>query len=369
MAVAMAVVVGWVSACAPAVSAPAGSSVAGGGQVASAGAGDQGAAGTNARGAPAGAPVAGGGEVPAAAPAPIDVVLAVVIHSAVQLPYYLGLKAGLFAAEGLNLTVTQMSTPAGIASTIDGAVGYNTSGASVIRTAASGQPVRLIAGGRNSPDWQLMVQPSIASVAELRGKRLGVLDPNGAVTLVTFELLAKHGIGRSDVDAINLQTPQGVLAGLLARQVDGGFVAAPLTIRARREGLKALLHSADAAQVLQGGLGTSVQRLRERPAEVEAFLRALLRSTRLMQTDRALTVEVLAERFDLDRDDASEMYDEVVPGFQPDASASDVVIQREIAAQEESTGEKLNVSVGDVADFGPLQRAQVAVGMAPGARP
>jgi ABC-type nitrate/sulfonate/bicarbonate transport system substrate-binding protein len=229
--------------------------------------------------------------------------------------------------------------------------------------------VRLIAGGRNSPDWQLMVQPSIASVAELRGKRLGVLDPNGAVTLVTFELLAKHGIGRSEVDAINLQNTQGVLAGLIARQVDGGFVAAPLTIRARREGLKALLHSADAAQVLQGGLGTSVQRLRERPAEVDAFLRALLRSTRLMQTDRALTVEVLAERFDLDRDDASEMYDEVAPGFQPDASASDVVIQREIAAQEESTGEKLNVSVGDVADFGPLQRAQVAVGMAPGARP
>jgi NitT/TauT family transport system substrate-binding protein len=297
------------------------------------------------------------------------VTLAVVIHSAVQLPYYLGLKAGLFAAEGLNLTVTQMPTPAGIASTIDGAVGYNTSGASVIRAAASGRPARLIAGGRNSPDWQLMVQPSIGSVGELRGKRFGVLDPNGAVTLVTFELLAKHGIGRGEVDAINLQNTQGVLAGLIAGQVDAGFVAAPLTIRARREGLKALLHSADAAQVLQGGLGTSVQRLRERPAEVEAFLRALLRSTRLMQTDRALTVAVLAERFDLDLHDAAEMYDEVTPGFAPDASASDVVIQREIAAQEEATGEKLTVSVADVADFGPLQRAQAAVGLAPTARP
>jgi len=321
--------------------------------------------------APSGTPVASpaapaataGGTAPAAAPTrqPVDVTLAVVVQSTTQLPYYVGERAGLFAEEGINLTITQMATPAGIAGMIDGSVGYSTSGASVIRAAASGRPVKLIAGGRNTPDWQLMAQPAISSVADLRGKRIGVLDPTGAATLVTYELLAKYGVGKQDVESINLHSTQGVLAGLLAGQVDGGLVAPPSTVQARRQGLKTLLNS-DVVQVLQGGLGTAEQRLRERPAEVEAMLRAVLRATRAMQTDPALAADALAARFDLTPDVAAEVADETVAGFTPDASASDAVIQREIAAQEEATGQQLGATVADVADFGPLHRAQAALG-------
>jgi len=322
--------------------------------------------------APSG-PLAGGQPTPgnSAAPAvvaatparePVDVTLAVVVHSTTQLPYYVGQQAGLFAEEGINLTITQMATPASIAAMIDGSVGYGTSGASIIRAAASGRPVKLIGGGRNTPDWQLMVQPTVGSVAELRGKRIGVLDPTGAATLVTYELLGKHGVARQDVESINLHSTQGVLAGLLAGQVDGGLVAPPNTVQARREGLKTLVYSGDSVQVLQGGLGTGEQRLRERPAEVDAMLRATLRATRAMQTDRALAAQVLADRFDLTPDVAAEVADETVLGFTPDVSASDEVIQREIAAQEEATGQKLGATVADVADFGPLRRAQAALG-------
>jgi NitT/TauT family transport system substrate-binding protein len=305
---------------------------------------------------------------PAAAPAraPVDVTVGVVVHSSTQLPWYVGDKAGLFAEEGINLTITQLPTQASIAAMIEGSVGYSTSGASVIRAAASGRPVKLIAGGRNAPDWQLMVQPGLGSVADLRGKRIGVLEPTGAATLVTFELLAKHGVARQDVDAINLLSTQGVLAGLLAQQVDGGLVAPPNTVQARREGLNTLVYSADAVQVLQGGLGTSDQRLRERATEVDAMLRALLRATRAMQSVPELVTRVLVERFDLAPEVAAEMVDETALGFTPDASASDEVIQREIAAQEEAIGQKLNATVADVADFGPLHRAQAAVGITAG---
>jgi NitT/TauT family transport system substrate-binding protein len=308
-------------------------------------------------------------EIPAAQRrVPTDVVVSVVVHSLTQLPYYVGLKAGTFEEEGINLALSQMQTPVGIASMVENQVGYSTSGASVIRAAASGQPVRLVAGGKGAPDWQLMAQPEITGVQELRGKRVGVLAPTGAATLVTFEILAKYGIGKQEVDAINLHNTEGVFFGLLAKQVDGGLVSPPHTVQARREGLRFLVHSADAVQVLQGGLGTSVQRIRERPDEVEAVLRGLLRSTRVMQENKALVVDVLAERFELERDVAAEIYDEVAPRFTPDASASEAVIQREIAAQEEAIGQKLSVSVQDVADFGPLHRAQRALGMAPSAQ-
>src|SRR5579884_2981237 len=66
---------------------------------------------------------------------------------------------------GLNLT--QLATSVTIPAMIDGQVGYGTSAASIIRAAANGLAVRLIAGGRDTPDWQLLVQPAIQSIADL----------------------------------------------------------------------------------------------------------------------------------------------------------------------------------------------------------
>ena len=74
--------------------------------------------------------------------------------------------------------------------------------------------------------------------------------------------------------------------------------------------------------MLQGGLGTSDQRLRERATEVDAMLRALLRATRAMQSVPELVTRVLVERFDLAPEVAAEMVDETALGFTPDASAA-----------------------------------------------
>jgi NitT/TauT family transport system substrate-binding protein len=301
----------------------------------------------------------------APAPEPMDVVVAIVSASTAQLPYYVGLKAGFFEQEGVRLTLTLMPTPLGIASAIDGAVGYTTSGGSVIRAAASGRPIRLIAGGKNTPDWNLAVRPDVASVADLRGKRIGVLEPTGASTLVTYEVLDRYGVAKSDVESINLHNTEGILAGLLAGAVDGGLISPPFTVYARREGLKELARSADVVEVLQGGLGTSVQRLQERPAEVDAVLRGLLRATKALHEDRALVVRTMAEQFDLNPSVAAEMYPDVAPTFTPDATPSDAVIRREIAAQAAAVGQELNVSPQDVADFGPLRRAQAALASTP----
>jgi ABC-type nitrate/sulfonate/bicarbonate transport system substrate-binding protein len=292
---------------------------------------------------------------------PVDVTIAIVTRSTAQLPEYVGLKGGFFEQEGVRLTLQQMPTPAGILAMIDGQVGYSTSGASIIRAAASGRPVKLIAGGKNAPDWQLFVQPEIASVADLRGRRVGVLNPTGAATLVTHEILEKYGVGSKDLESINLQNTEGIFAGLVAKQIHGGLLSPPFTVYAAREGLKYLLKSADEVQVLQGGLGTSEQRLRERPDEVDAVLRGLVRSTRALFEDRELVLGIIAEQFDLPRDVVVDIYADVAEAFERTATASDEVIRREIAGQEEAIGEKLNVGPADVSDFSLLRRAHEAL--------
>jgi hypothetical protein len=72
----------------------------------------------------------------------------------------------------------------------------------------------------------------------------------------------------------------------------------------------------------------------------------------------------MAEQFELDPSVAADMYRDVAPSFTPDATASDAVIRREIAAQATAVGQELNVGPTDVADFGPLQRAQAALAAA-----
>src|SRR3954471_7438445 len=90
-------------------------------------------------------------EPPTAARAAVDVLVASPARSFTQLPFYVGLAAGLFAEEGLNATMINMASPVAIAAVIDGQVGYTTAGGTTIRAAASGRPVRLIAGGNNRP--------------------------------------------------------------------------------------------------------------------------------------------------------------------------------------------------------------------------
>jgi hypothetical protein len=108
-----------------------------------------------------------------------------------------------------------------------------------------------------------------------------------------------------------------------------------------------------------------VQRLQERPAEVEAVLRGLLRATRALHEDRAHHERTMAEQFDLDPSVAADMYPDVAPSFTADATASEAVIRREIAAQAAAVGQELNVGPQDVADFGPLHRAQATLAASP----
>src|SRR4051812_16485791 len=242
----------WALACAP-LGSPTAPAAERAGQAATASAPAVAAA---APGAPGEAALVGA-STPTPPRDPLDVTVAIVSASTAQLPYYVGLKGGFFEQEGVRLTLTLMPTPLGIASAIEGAVGYTTSGGSVIRAAASGRPIRLIAGGKNAPDWNLVVQPAISRVADLRGKRVGVLDPTGASTLVTFEVLDRYGVGKADVESINLHNTEGILAGLLAGAVDGGLISPPFTVYARREGLKELVRSAGVGGGLQGGGGTA----------------------------------------------------------------------------------------------------------------
>jgi ABC-type nitrate/sulfonate/bicarbonate transport system substrate-binding protein len=321
---------------------------------------------------PAGPPVAARAPAtpagPAASPAPVHEVMITHLGQNMThlLPLYVGLQLGHFEGEGVRLELQGLPTPTGIAAMVDGQIGYSMSGGSVIRAAASGLAVRLIAGGKSAPDWELMAQPEITSVQALRGKRLGVLAPTGAATLAAYEILGNHGIHPQDVEAINLQSSEGILSGLVARQVDAGLMGIPTNIVGRREGLRSLVRAADEVEVLQGGVGTTVQRLQERPAEVEAVLRGLLRSIAAMYEQRAVVEALMVEHFAIEPSTVAEVYDAVVPTYPRAAGASDAVIQREIAAQEETIGQKLNVTMADVVDFGPLRRAQQAIGVAPG---
>src|SRR5215204_4715675 len=49
-----------------------------------------------------------------------DVIVAVVVQSTTQLPFYVGLKSGIFEEEGLRVTVTQMPIPTMLAGIVEG---------------------------------------------------------------------------------------------------------------------------------------------------------------------------------------------------------------------------------------------------------
>ena len=98
-------------------------------------------------------------------------------------------KEGYFKEEGLNVELLSIRGEIAIRTTLAGEVDFFTNAGSALAAAVRGVPVKLATVFQDKPAWDLIAQPDIKSVAQLRGKNIGVMLPNvrpsGLATLKT----------------------------------------------------------------------------------------------------------------------------------------------------------------------------------------
>lgn len=119
-----------------------------------------------------------------------------------------GIEEGVFADEGVDLTIKMVFGGPEIAAAFDtgaapiGSLGYP----SGLPAMASGKRFRIIASGcRQQAHLYLGVRKDITTYAELKGKRIGLLSIGSCPSWIVHKMLAQHGLdANKDVTLVPL---------------------------------------------------------------------------------------------------------------------------------------------------------------------
>ncbi|MBX5493132.1 MAG: ABC transporter substrate-binding protein, partial [Chloroflexi bacterium] len=215
------------------------------------------------------------------------------------LPIWVAKEAGLFARHGIEAELTYLGGSTRVVEAIMagelrlGQIG----GSSGLNAALGGADIVMVGSVASVFVQSLFARPEISSVADLRGRTIGVTARGATTDFAAQAVLRRAGMDPLR-DATIIQT--GGIAETLAAVQSGGAQAGvfppPQTLRARAAGLRELVNlAAEREPFEQGPLGTTRRYLQENPEVVRGFLRAIVEAIALTKKDEALAKQVLSQ--------------------------------------------------------------------------
>ena len=219
-----------------------------------------------------------------------------------NLLYYLPLTIaetrGYFKAEGLDATIVDFAGGSQALRAVVGGSADVVSGAfeHTVNMQAKGQRLRAFALQGRAPQIVLGVNPrtmpGFKTVADLRGKKIGVTAPGSSTNVMVNFILAKAGLKPSDVSIIGVGATQGAVAAMRSGQIDAISNLDPvITLLARSGDLKIVSDTrvvAEADRVFGGPMPAAClyapQAFIDRnPATVQALANAIVRADKWIQ--------------------------------------------------------------------------------------
>jgi len=188
------------------------------------------------------APLGAGGSPPSGAGV-TQLKLVYAQASAVFTPLFVAQDQRFFAKENLDVSFTQITGTAAVATLVSGESQVIAIGATEVADFdAAGGDLVMIAAGSNLPVFSLYVNTSIRSVQDLVGKKIAVTRI-GTSTDTTARIILDHfGL----TDKVEIVTAGGTLAGIMAAMTAGvaagGILSPPTTAKADAAGFKELVN-------------------------------------------------------------------------------------------------------------------------------
>ena len=149
------------------------------------------------------------------------------------LPLFVAVHRGFFKDEGIDIELPRLIPAMAQNALMSGDVQYHGLADSGLRLAARGAPIKAIFYGADRPMYYLVAQKEIRSVAELKGKRVGVSQFGGTSDL-SARLALKHFGVEPERDALIIQIgSEGTrMAALRAGSVAAIIVPVPAVVAA-----------------------------------------------------------------------------------------------------------------------------------------
>ena len=276
-----------------------------------------------------------------------------------MLPIYFAQDRGLFKSEGIDPVIVTMSGRLQAIALGAGDIDYAASVETILRAALQGMPFKIIVYMNAKMSVVLVTAPEIKSVADLRGKTVGVTSLGGGLEYALREILIQKGGLNPDRDvrAASIGMPEQ-MAGLLSGSLQGAMLVPPFDGIMVRKGYKRLVSAADLLEYPQGGIATTDKKIKEKPGQVKRVARAMIQALNRIRAERQQTINYIATRWKIDPELATGSYDVMVRSFSTDGSASTKSIQNVIDSTKSRLHVERPVAVADVVALPIMSDAQ-----------
>lgn len=204
----------------------------------------------------------------------------------------------------------------------------------------TGESVRVIASDLQAPDYLLISQPDVESVADLEGARVGISTPGDISDTLTRVVLNREGVDVEAVDFVQIGGTGARMAALLEGQIEAGPAHAAEGLTAAEEGLKNLFAYGNAIpDYLQHGLIVTDEWIANNPNLTQIMVDLFVESTRWANDNKDEYIERSADTVegpsDAARDQAYDIFQEigmfaVNGGMSMDLLENTVAVEKEV---------------------------------------
>ena len=269
-----------------------------------------------------------------------------------------------FKQEGIEAEIIRMNPNVATMALVSGNIDYSTLIGSVIGANLKGAKLKMIACSQDRTPLSLVGKAAIKSVKELKGKTIGV-GSYGSTPDIIARLVVKHyGMDpETEIKMLALGSDSARLTALKEGVVDAIIVAPPVDFEGKKMGFNILSRAGDILRFPYNGLGTSVEKITERPDGVKRVIRAIVRANGFIRRNREGAIQVLVNWTKTKPEFAEAAYDSTVGVFSQDGTIPEDGLRLVIENFRKSMNLSRQVSLSDVSDSTLLFQVQRDLGI------
>ena len=223
--------------------------------------------------------------------------------------------------------------------------------------------VKVIAARTKSGGYAIISRPDIASVKDLKGKRLAINTFGSSADFAIYQLLSRNGLDpNKDVTLLSIAgSLDARFAALIGGSVDATVVNSPFEYLAEQKGFKVLLSIKETAEFVKipiNGLSTSQRKIDREPDEIVRMLRALRNANLFLQIQREISAGLVEKLLKLEHPVAERFYALYREQFNPDLTVPDLVVEEWISVGTFRAKERIIPKPQQVVDWTFAERAR-----------
>ena len=223
----------------------------------------------------------------------------------VHMPVHLANDLGLFKKYGLTIKVVELAGGvytyrAMVAGSADIA---SASGPFSIVGKSRGATTKMILANMPKLEASMVVKKEIKTLADLKGKRIGIQEPGGFADVLTRGVLRAAKIDPKEVHFVSIATED--VPALVAGQVDTAMLHVEQEIIAQQKlpGLHAIARMWEIQpDNLYNVMAVQEKAIKEKRAALKAYVKGHIEATRLIYTDRAKVIPIIVKYTKLPKD-------------------------------------------------------------------